>query len=520
MSAVTTERRDQGCRLARALCAAAIAVAVPSCGSTVAGQPAVTALGATRSAPTTEPGLQSPGPTSPELTSPLAGGVPTPLPTTSGVGSLTDAARVGSDPGGGTGSAPADLGPVSGRGFDANSILLGYTTSRDADAVLNGLGFGGLSVGNTDEQVQAIVHDINANGGILGRKVEVYAHDYSTANYANNPDVESQKACSDFTEDHHVFAVLNTIGLGNRIVTQCLAKFDVPYMDDRASLGRDPVYTKYARSLFQPSSMNINTYVPLFLQGLLTQRYFIGWNTATGDPGSAPVKVGIMHFDDPVWNYYIGLVKQALSAAGYPVKDEITYTHNLDDVFATSANAVVKFRQDGITHVFNANIAFFEAAEDQHYRPRYAFAEDIGANALSEIAPANQLHGSLGVGYNPFADVAAGGADEEMRKPIVRKCRQVMRRGGQDTSEQATFQLMLADCDLFNFLRRTLNIAGGISTEAVTTGADALGGSYASTLTFKVKFDARHHAGAVGARDFAYVDACTCYHYTSPVFHR
>jgi len=387
--------------------------------------------------------------------------------------------------------------------------------------VVDGLGFGSLSVGNTDEQVAAIVRDINAHGGILGRKVETYAHDYSTANFANNPDQESQKACTDFTEDHHVFAVINTIGLGNRIVTECLAKHDVPYIDDGASLSRDPTASKVAsRTFFQPSAMNINTYVPLFLKGLLAQKYFSGWNTTTGDPGGAPVRVGIMHFDDPTWNYYIRLVKRALAAAGYPVVDEVTYTHNLDNVFAASANAVVKFRQDGITHVFNANIAFIEAAENQRYYPRYAFAEDIGAQTLSDIAPANQLHGSLGVGYNPFYDVEAGSDPQDMNKPSVRECRRIMQKGGQDTSAQGTFQLMLADCDMFNFVTRVLALAGSISTDAMSLGANALGSSFESPLTFGVHFDANHHAGAVAARNFAYVDGCTCYHYTSQPFRR
>jgi hypothetical protein len=406
---------------------------------------------------------------------------------------------------------------LRGRGFDATRIVLGYTTSRDANQTVKGLGFD-VGTGNTEAQVAAIVRDLNARGGIAGRRIELVVHDFSLANYASDPETETQKACATFTEDRQVFAVLNTIGLGMASLAACLAKHDIPYVDNRFSLTRDPVFGKYPRILYKPSSMNVDTYVPLFIKGLLRQRYFAGWDTVRGDPGVAPVKVGLMHFDTPEWNYYANAIKRELAAAGYPVEKEVTYALGLDNVVPASSSAVLTFREAGITHVFNANIAFIQAAESQQYRPRYSISEEIAPQALTEIAPARQLHGSLGVGYNPFADVEPGSDPQSMNRPAPQACLQVMRKAGQDTSSGTVLQMMMSECDLFNFLWRALRAGGAIGTDAVAAGANAIGASHQSTITFQVQFDARHHAGAVATRSFAFGDACTCYRYVGPAF--
>jgi hypothetical protein len=420
------------------------------------------------------------------------------------------------------GRAPTGTGTpaLSGRGFDSQRIVLGYTSSRDANKGLQALGFD-VGVGDTDAQVRAIVNDLNSHGGIAGRRIELVNHDFSFANYTRDEDTESQRACATFTEDRPVFAVLNTIGLGNAILATCLAKKDIPYADNRFSRGRDPATNpQYSRSLYKPSSMNIDTYVPLFVNGLLRQGFFTGWDTTAGGPGTAPVKVGTMHFSTPEWTYYLDSVKKRLAAAGHPVVKTVTYPVGVDNVVAASTNAVVQFRQAGITHVINANIAFIQAAENQGYRPRYSVDEGVAPQALTELAPQRQLHGSMGVGYNPYNDVEAGSDPQSMRRPAQLACQAVMRKAGLDTSSQTVLQAMMFECDLFNFMARSLRGATSVGTDALAAGVNALGTAYESTITFGVHFDARHHAGAVAARNLAYVDPCTCYRYTSPPFRR
>ena len=78
--------------------------------------------------------------------------------------------------------------------------------------------------------------------------------------------------------------------------------------------------------------------------------------------------------------------------------------------------------------------------------------------------------------------------------------------------------MMMTECDLFTFVARSLGRVRAISTDALAAGANSLGTDYESTITFGVQLDARHHAGAVAARNLAYVDDCSCFHYTGPPF--
>jgi hypothetical protein len=126
----------------------------------------------------------------------------------------------------------------------------------------------------------------------------------------------------------------------------------------------------------------------------------------------------------------------------------------------------------------------------------------------------------MGVGYNPYNDVEAGSDPQSMRKPAQLACAAVMRKAGLDMSSQTVVQAMMFECDLFNFVARSLNGVAALGTDALATGANALGTSYESTITFGVQFGPRQHAGAVAARNLAYVDSCTCYRYTSPPFRR
>jgi hypothetical protein len=497
----------------RSVALAALALVLTGCGSTA---PVVDQASG---GPAQDGTASGPSAQTPDLSSPEDPAVP------GNAGSVTRAPTGTAQTSGSrapdvTGPAAPPAAALKGRGFDEKKIVLGYTTSRDANSTIKTLGFN-VGVGDTDAQVNAIVNDLNARGGIAGRRIELVVHDYSLANYTRDEDTESQRACATFTEDRPVFAVLNTIGLGNTIVADCLAKKDIPYIDNRFSMGRDPATNpQYSRSLYKPSSMNVDTYVPLFTNGLLRQGWFGRWDTTAGEPGTAPVKVGTMHFDTPAWTYYLNSIKKRFAAAGYPITKTVTYPVGVDHVVAASTNAVVAFRQAGITHVVNANIAFIQAAENQGYHPRYSVDEGIAPQALTEVAPNGALHGSMGVGYNPYNDVEAGSDPKSMHKPAQEACAAVMRKAGLDMSSQTIVQAMMFECDLFNFVGRSLNGVRAIGTEALAKGANALGTAYDSTITFGVQFGPRQHAGAVAARNLAYVDSCTCYRYTSPPFRR
>jgi ABC-type branched-subunit amino acid transport system substrate-binding protein len=101
-----------------------------------------------------------------------------------------------------TTSATSDGKPTaSARGVTVDSIKLGFSYP-DLEALAK-TGLLKIDNGPYDEIVKAIVDDINARGGVNGRKLDVTVAKFSVLGNA-----EQLAACTKFTEDEKVFAVL------------------------------------------------------------------------------------------------------------------------------------------------------------------------------------------------------------------------------------------------------------------------------------------------------------------------
>src|SRR5205085_6057198 len=90
------------------------------------------------------------------------------------------------------------------------SIYVGVTYAKASgsgtgEQVGKALSVGGFSSVNERPLIDAMIKDVNAKGGVLGRKlVPVYAtyDPADTRPYSQ----QSQATCASFNEDHHVFA--------------------------------------------------------------------------------------------------------------------------------------------------------------------------------------------------------------------------------------------------------------------------------------------------------------------------
>ena len=76
-------------------------------------------------------------------------------------------------------------------------------------------------IGSAEATMKAVVADINANGGIAGRQIELVSHVLSGTDAILNPDLGRQ-ACVQATEDDQPFAVVIAAALTAPIV-QCVA---------------------------------------------------------------------------------------------------------------------------------------------------------------------------------------------------------------------------------------------------------------------------------------------------------
>jgi len=208
----------------RAAAAVAVALLLAGCGSTVE---AGGAHDAGLSAPGTNigPGATNSGSYtgSPAGTTALAGGGVAGGPGSTGFGT-SSSANVGS----GTSATEPSVG-TDGPGLTKTTISIGITYYQSAKAANAALGARGVDTGDPVAASRVLVAAINGSGGIAGRRVVplFYAIDPQSAQpYAS----EAQAECSYFSEDHHVFAVLD--GTPAADARACLAKHGVAVLRD------------------------------------------------------------------------------------------------------------------------------------------------------------------------------------------------------------------------------------------------------------------------------------------------
>lgn len=419
-----------------------------------------------------------------------------------------------------TGSTSAAAGkgqvpPVSGRGFTATTITIGYAYSSDLDTAYSTYNIQGESPGNTPAQMEALARWVNANGGIQGRSLRYVAYDISAAELAaGNQSQLAEEACTQWTLDNKVFAVVRP-GVGTAELRACLAKRDTPLIGhgDGAALD-EAEYRKYANHLYDPGQMSTQTLWPAWVKVLVGGRYFTGWDARRGAPADQPVKIGLLHPDNVDANRSAEVLKRALAAAGHPVDEEFAYQGSVQGSSTGNQAAVLQFKGKGVTHVINPNLLFLQAAANQDYRPRYSFSRS--ANVLAQNAPPGSLTGSLAVGSSPAQDVDAR-HDPGPPTEQARLCDRIMQETQEDTrSGRTILSNMRTECDAIFLLKAALE-RSELSTAGLRRGVEALGDALPSAQTWVSSWGPGRHASGRALRLLGYDDACSCFTYRGPV---
>jgi len=391
-------------------------------------------------------------------------------------------------------------------------VEIGYSTVRDASTATAGLGFSGFATGDMDAQMAAITAYANSHGGLLGRKIVLVNHDTHFVDSANNPSASTEAACNTWTQDHHVFAALDLVSLSynSNAMATCLAKHHTLLISTGDSDGSAASYAQ-PYGPFSADVISLERYLPGLVDRLVAMGFFARWDTATGGPGVAPVKIGLMHFEDAAGNRYAASLKKALARHGMTITDEVTFTDGVTTSAQGGSAAVLKFRQDGITHVFDANLGFFETAASQHYYPRMSVDDFVNtpAGLASQPGIAKVLHGAMGAGTAPAIEVP----NPPDTTSSATLCKQIMRSAGLDFSNAYTLAVMLSECDAVFLLTAAVNRGGELSPAGFRRGLEALGTSFLPTLTYRSKFSATKHDGAGAIRDYVYDDPCGCFRF-------
>jgi ABC-type branched-subunit amino acid transport system substrate-binding protein len=522
--------------LRRPVLATAAALALAGCGSTVqyVGQAPVQG----------DAQLGVPGATSPTTAGTTAGGpassgsaVGGSVPTFGGGGGQTGP-TVGT---GGTGPGPAPNGTHTisgvpqGVGVTSKTISVGIWYETNGDALNAAFGATGISTGDAHADAKAVVDDINAHGGIGGRRVvPVYyaLNAQSSDTYASI----DQQACDRFTQDNHVFAVMGA-GLTDNFLS-CISRAGVIDINSGEVTAPDQTLMNQYPLYFDAGTLTTDRIFRMQVASLKQQGYFSGWNANVGGPAPASKpKIGVLSIDTPEWNRPLhSAFLPALRAAGYTVNPQDIYrvprpsgTSQEGAVLSNIASAELRFRQDGVTHVIllDANgdllIFFSRDAGSQHYYPRFGVSTASAPQTLEaagDVSP-TALKGTMGFSWDPGLDLTPS-QGARYKPPTQDACLNMIdKRSGQNLQKLGPNAegIAISYCDELYLLRAGVSRAGrSITNRTVQAAIQSLGFGFQSAGYLHEYYGPGRHDGVETGWNDAWSTKCNCMVYTSKAY--
>jgi hypothetical protein len=409
----------------------------------------------------------------------------------------------------------------------ATTVTIGLAYQANLDAANKALGGGKITSGDQVAEVALLVKDINAHGGIGGRtlKVDTFAYDaQSTQPYA----VQDQAACSHFTQDVKVLAV---VGAGRtQAFQECMEKAGTAVIGaDIVRFGGDDLkaYPHY----FDVQQLDLDRLVRALAAELAEHGWAGGWNATLGQAASTKARVGVIAFDQPRYTRAVkgGLVP-ALRARGLDVPDEDlvfvpepTSQSDLSSAATQVQGAVLKFAQGGVTHVVLLDThggitqVFLNAADAQHYYPRYGMESGSGTQALLDggIIRTSQLRGARGLGWIPSLDLPSASNPDNGRwsSDDRRACVSLMAKGGQTYSSTNAESIALLYCDQLWLLDRALDSVSTPNLATLATAIESLGSRAPRASLGAATYRAGKHVGVSRGVEWAFADGCSCMTY-------
>jgi hypothetical protein len=424
---------------------------------------------------------------------------------------------------GATAGSGATSGVGDGPGVAATTITIGityYQSAKDANAAFGGKG---LDFGDPVAGIRLLVHDINAHGGIAGRKVEplFYAIDpQSSSPYATL----AQAECTYFTEDHKVFAVIDTTPAAD--ARACLEKHGV------ADLSGKLITSDLASNEIDAYTTRLDRMFSALVPALVAQNWFSPWDRTTAQPGVTRAKTGIVTVDDPHDNRAVdGVLIPGLRRAGYaPDSSDVIRIAPpggfSDDgaVVAAIDAAVLKLNTHGVDHVIlndsngSLSLLFNSYAYSQNYFPRYGGSTGNGWQVLLDAGDlqAKTLNGAMGIGWQPLFDVpyvngGKGPGDTSTRQ----RCFRVFKDGGIPETSGQSAGGQAEGCDVM-YLLPTLfrGYEGPVNVGALLQRLNALGTAYPQASGLGSRFAPDQHDGAGAYAYLQFRSGCSCFAYS------
>jgi hypothetical protein len=426
-------------------------------------------------------------------------------------GSGSTGGTSGSTGGGATGGVGQN-----GPGVTQSTVALGLFNLEEQGAANQAIGGGAAGGFDYQNGWKALVDYQNAHGGLDGHRIIPVLHKYealSSDSFAQ----QDEGACKDWTQDHHVFAVLSTPSSTDilKCVQDAGGVFDS--LDNLNTLEITPYHREFPYFV-EPDALDLDRAASVMVDALDGMHYF-----------AKNEKVGLVTFDDPRFKFAEShALVPALQKHGIRLA-ETAYLHfpggygDYGQMSNDATNAAVKFSSDGIDHVIfidkggNAAFFFMTAAERQQFRPRYGFTSQSGNAALADLLGNDakaQLHNSRSIGWLPATDTHPA-QDPDTHNPTRILCLSIMRKAGVDTSSINGTLGAMAICDSLWSLAAALGRAKVINQATFLAGMNGLGSSYAPGLVWSAAITSAQHDGVSSVANMTFDDACSCFKYTS-----
>jgi ABC-type branched-subunit amino acid transport system substrate-binding protein len=333
-------------------------------------------------------------------------------------------------------------------GVTADSIRVGFIVT-DLAQTKKLLGDIGADKADQQASYQAFVDEVNAGGGINGRKIVPVFTSFDPVK-----DNDASTACTKLTEDEKVFAIISN-GMYGAAVLCVTQQHSTPLINVGGFI--DEYYTKsngllYTMQPTKPRSAR-NTVAALEAQGAL-QGKTIGVLTSQAGDDDVAVKTALV---------------PAVKQLGHPVGLVADLAVDSGAALGQLPVQVTQMRNAGVNVVFLSTNAYFSSlfvqkADEQGYRPLYAVsdADDNIADYFVGRMPASfQADGFTAkrTGEQRTADAEAP-TDANCRAVVEKSTGKKLARG------TTTYDMAMGACNEVRLFVRAAKAAGTNLTQA------------------------------------------------------
>jgi len=352
----------------------------------------------------------------------------------------------------------------------------------------------------TEDYLAPYVKEINAGGGINGRKLNVKVVTYTPLQEDN-----MQAACVAVAEDLKAFGAVALAGFyGDAEV--CLANKQVPTLSFNAS--SEDLLFRREKGWIRETVMNKDR----------TVKNWVDWMLGSGiaTPSS---RIGVFWADLPEDQ---GVAKNVflpyLKSRGLNVAQTFIFSSDYSRVALDSNSAVLRFKSSNVNLVlplanYFYNTFFLNQADSQNFRPKYAASDfaQVAVDATSGAYSANQWDRTRALTSLRTGEIAAG-------KPMASAQKQCLdayqRNGGKTLQNNTDRDYALFVCEHVWLWAKVARLAGrNLTRVGFLAALDSIGThdervALTDLLTYrKGKYD--------GADRYAVVEwrkECKCYH--------